>query len=621
MKLIKQKIWRENPENILLDFLENQTSVSIMDVLGRIIYANEKFCELIEIPRNSVIGELNSILKSEIHANPTYKELWATIKSGQIWKGILSDYSSSKKLYRVETTIIPGRNSNGEIDKYVALFVEIEQNFDANLNIVDHNIVSKPLLDSASKLIFKINAFAEIQSANQGYGQLNEFDIVGSSLYSFVNPIFHDTVKSVVKDVFNSGKPNQYETIGINALGEHAFYLSHISPVLNHKGVVVSATIFTQEVKEIGSIKRELIENENKYRAIFQSMKVGIIVVADEQGKITEWNKGAERAFGYSSHEMIGENLTKLMADKNRNKNIVELLNAVKNLEDFKSGDTVELIGMKKNGSVFPLEFALSKWRNGDSIFYCAMMLDVSNRKILENRLKRKSKDLQLFLYRSAHDLRAPLASAEGLVNLIKEEEGVSDSVLGLISMLETALNSGKKLIENLTFASDVSGKCKEIVLIDFSKIIKNVIWSSQGLDNFNEIKFRIDVDDSIEYFSSEDLMNSLFQNLIQNAIKYSAINNSQQAPMVTIKVSASNNKVVICVQDNGIGILKKNISKIFNLYYRENIENTPGSGLGLYIVKNIVDDLNGKIEVTSKVNEGTYFTIKLQNKKRIKTA
>lgn len=72
---------------------------------------------------------------------------------------------------------------------------------------------------------------------------------------------------------------------------------------------------------------------------------------------------------------------------------------------------------------------------------------------------------------------------------------------------------------------------------------------------------------------------------------------------------------------DTGVGILKKNLTKIFNLYFRENLENTPGFGLGLYIVKNIVDDLKGEIKVHSKVNEGTCFSIKLKKLKNLKIA
>ncbi len=616
MKLMKQQIWRENPENILEQFLTNDTSISIIDIIGRTIYANDKFSELIEIPHKRIIGELNVILKSERHANPIYKDLWTVIRSGRIWKGILTDYSSSGKLYRVDTTIIPGRNAEGDIDKFVAFYFNVKPKYDVNLNIVGSKTPDKTYYDSISNSVLTINAFAEIVNSNQGFGKLCEKEIAGCNLYSFINPIFHNKVKKIINNVFNTAKPDQFETIGINSNGVNAIFVSQIGPVLNNRGVVISATVSTQEVKGVSELKQELMENEAKYHAIFQSMEVGMVVVVDGEGKITEWNKGAELAFGYKESEIKGEYLTKLIASKNRKTSVLELINAVKKLEDFKSSDTVEMKCLKKNGTEFPVEFAISNWENGGSNFYCAMMLDITNRKKTENCLKSKTKELELFLYRSAHDLKAPLSSAEGLLNLIKEED-LNESVSNLTSMLDITLDRGKKMIDKLMRASEISDKKKDSVFIDFKKIVGDVLKSLKGLEGYNTIEFKIDISDTIQYYSSVELIYSLFQNLVQNAIIYTVSKNRQEKSIIAIEVKETPNAIKIKIRDNGIGILKKNLSKVFNLYFRENIEDVPGSGLGLYIVKNITEDLNGKIKVTSKVNEGTCFKIKLNKVKK----
>ncbi len=259
MKLIKQQIWKENPENLLVEFLENQASVSIIDGIGRIMYANNKFCDLIEIPQNKILGELNLILKSERHANPIYKDLWAAIKSGQIWKGILSDYTSSGKLYRLDTTIIPGRNSKGNIDKFVAFYYNVQPKYDAELKIVGSETAVNPYSGNISNSVNSINVFGEILNSNQGFGKLSKKEMEGCSLYSFISPIFHDMIKEIVKSVFEVAKPDQFETIGINSAGINSIFVSQIVPVLNNKGVVVSATISTREVKDIRRVKQELM--------------------------------------------------------------------------------------------------------------------------------------------------------------------------------------------------------------------------------------------------------------------------------------------------------------------------------------------------------------------------
>ncbi|MEN3323280.1 PAS domain-containing protein [Mariniflexile soesokkakense] len=261
MKLIKQKLWREKPESILEDFLENQSSISIIDNIGRIIYANNKFCKLIEIPESRIQGELNTILKSELHANPIYNDLWTVIKSGQIWKGILSDYTSSGTLYKLDTTIIPGRNSNGEIDKFVAFYFNVKTRYDAK-NSVGSKKLTMPFSGNMSTSVHSINVFGEILISNQGFGKLSATEVVGCSLYSFFSPIFHDMVKKIVKNVFDDGKLDQFETIGINSVGANTIFVSQIGPVINNRGIVVSATISTQEVKDISGIKQKLMQED-----------------------------------------------------------------------------------------------------------------------------------------------------------------------------------------------------------------------------------------------------------------------------------------------------------------------------------------------------------------------
>lgn len=546
MKLIKQQIWRENPETMLSDFLENQTSVSVIDVLGRIIYANNKFCELIEIPEHKIKGELNIILKSERHANPLYKDLWAVIKSGQIWKGILSGVTNSGNFYKLETTIIPGKNKDGDIDRFVAFYINVDANdevkVDSKISLDPNN---KTFQDTISHSVFTINVFGEIIYANQGFRNLSETQIIGRSFYSFINPIFHDMIKNIVKDVFNHKKPDQFETIGINSDGVNTIFVSQIGPVVNNRGVVVSATISTQEFKDFNTISHDLMEREAKYHAIFQSMKVGIIVVVNNEGQIIEWNKGAELAFGYTENEIKGKDLTRLIATKNRKTGLVELISAVNNLEDFSTSDTIEMKGVKKNGTEFILELALSKWTNHGETFYCAMMLDASKRKKAERKLKQKKKELELFVYQSAHDLKGPLSSAEGLLHLIKQEE-LNESVHQLATMLNETLDNGKSLVDRLMYASLVREKNKVIELVNFKYIIANVLKSFKEINHYNKIRINVEVDEAIEYHSSNELMTSLFQNLIQNAIKYSLANNTLKKPEITIKVFETQKNIQI---------------------------------------------------------------------------
>ncbi|TVZ57984.1 PAS domain S-box-containing protein [Flavobacteriaceae bacterium MAR_2010_105] len=612
MKTINYNTLTANESNEVLQMLKNNVNLLATDALGRIVYVNDKFCELLDTTEEKLIGESNTFFESDLHADPLYKELWRTIKNGHVWKGVLNIKSVKGRDYWCDTTIMPLLDHQEKIDKYVSMFVDITECYEKNKKIADKESKLRTFTESIPNIILSIDRFGKILNVNLGIGNLEIDEVIDTYLYDYINPEFHKTVKKVVKSVFKQGIKSQYETTELDSNGNRMFYISQIGPVFNDFGKVVSATISTQNVTKLKKIKAELQENEAKFSAIFKSMNFGIIVVTDEKGIILEWNKGAEKAFGYDEHEMIGSPLSKIMSKKHRKSSIKGLVKTVNELNQSNSGDVLEMMGLKKSGIEFPIELTISKWSSGKSKYYCAMMLDVSKNKVLESKLEQKKKDLELFLYRSAHDLRAPFSSAEGLMNLIKQENDCQE-IKPIVEMLDTTLERGKLLIDNLILASAISGKKRVMEPIDFSAIIQSTLKALRGTINFDHVKFEVDINVNSNFNSDTELIHSLFQNLVQNAINYSSFMIGAE-PHVKIEVASNSDGIKARVCDNGVGISKTHIDKIFNLYYRANTKEMPGTGLGLYIVKNIVDDLQGSITVESEINKGTCFEVVLPN-------
>ena len=607
------KLWKLDPESMVHELLKSDVVISIMNTLGRIIYVNDEFCKLSGYSKKELIGEFNSLFKSDKHSNPIYKDMWTTIKNGHIWKGVLSGLNKNGHLIWLDSTVVPIKNKNGKIEKFMAMHIDVTKSTENNFKIIDKEIKIRNFKKNIPKIVLSINQHGEILNINQGIKDLSINEIIGKSLYMFINPVFNTMVKDIVKLVFDQGTPSQYETMDVNSKGEQTFFISQIGPVINYKGIVVSATISTQEVTQINEINQELLDNEEKYRNIFQSINTGIIVVVDQLGKIVEWNKGAETAFGYTEFEIIGQPLTKLISEHNRKNDISKILDVVKSLNKLQTSPSVEMYALKKNDKEFPVEFVLSKFYRGKKRYYCAMMLDISNRKTLEKKLIQKSNDLELFLYRSAHDLKAPFSTAHGLLNLIKEENSIK-GVKNILPLLETTLISAKTLSDDLLEASYIGAKNDKVEIIDFYNIMDNVLILLSKSLRFDEIKFNINIDNEFEFNSKPKLIRSLLQNLIQNAIKYSKPLHKKHEPFIDIKVNTFPDGVFIAICDNGLGIKEDSIDKIFDLYYRANTSKIPGSGLGLYIVKNIIDDLRGKIKVISNIKTGTSFEINLPN-------
>jgi two-component system, sensor histidine kinase and response regulator len=222
--------------------------------------------------------------------------------------------------------------------------------------------------------------------------------------------------------------------------------------------------------------------------------------------------------------------------------------------------------------------------------------------KIIEN----KNAELDAFFYRISHDLKGPISSLLGLAFLAKREVK-DEQALEYINRQHHQVERLSNIITGLINLTKLSHEDLQREKIDFDKMIDGCIASFNGLDNFENMTFRKEIQPGIEFYSEWTLLNAILQNLIENAIKYSG-NNS---PYVSICVRYEYDWLMIEVEDNGQGIPREHQHKIFEMFYRAT-QSANGTGLGLYIMKRSVDRLKGTIDIKSEVGIGSTFTVKL---------
>ena len=175
----------------------------------------------------------------------------------------------------------------------------------------------------------------------------------------------------------------------------------------------------------------------------------------------------------------------------------------------------------------------------------------------------------------------------------------------------------GEKVASLDHFIGDVLSHSKNLKMevnigrVDLGKIIDNTFTELSYLEGAKDVKRMIKIE-GIEFYSDQWRISEIFRNLISNAIKYRQLISS--APEVMVKIHIDHLRADISFSDNGIGIEEKNLTRIFEMFYRAT-EQSDGSGIGLYIVKNAVEKLGGQISVASKPLQGTRFNIILPNR------
>lgn len=226
--------------------------------------------------------------------------------------------------------------------------------------------------------------------------------------------------------------------------------------------------------------------------------------------------------------------------------------------------------------------------------------------KIQTEIIENKNAELDAFFYRISHDLRGPISSLLGLSNLAKIDV-TDEHALSYIDKQHQQVERLSNIVTGLINLTKLSHSELQKSKIDFEQMVDGCIVSFHGLENFSAINFKKDIHPKIEFYSEWALLNTILQNLIENAIKYSR----ESSPFVHIKIFDDAGFVVIEVEDNGQGIPEEHQAKIFEMFYRAT-QNASGSGLGLYILKRSVDRLNGSVELTSTPGKGSSFTVRV---------
>lgn len=237
------------------------------------------------------------------------------------------------------------------------------------------------------------------------------------------------------------------------------------------------------------------------------------------------------------------------------------------------------------------------------SLYETRLLLEKKN---LE--LKKAYVELDRLVYSTAHDFTGPLSNILGLITLIRMDKDQSEEYINLIERTTKKLTLLAKDV--LSFHRNKRTKV-ENQNVRLHQLVHAVLNEYQYYENADKINYSIEIDQVTPLITDKSRLRFILNNLLSNAIKFQ--DKTKENRSVEIKAVVSDEELVLSIEDNGIGIPEERQAKIFEIYYRGSNLST-GAGIGLYIVKEAVDVVNGEIVMTSKLGEGTRFTIKVPN-------
>jgi PAS domain S-box-containing protein len=242
---------------------------------------------------------------------------------------------------------------------------------------------------------------------------------------------------------------------------------------------------------------------------------------------------------------------------------------------------------------------------------------DITQQKRTEDLLTQQNEELtkinselDRFVYSASHDLRAPLMSVKGLINMIKVDPN-PENTGRYIELIERSIGKLDAFISDIIHYSRNSRMDILAQEINFNELLEESVTSLRYMEGAEAVRCDRNIEVNAPFFSDPGRLLIVFNNIISNAVRYRATWKGDSYLKVSIEANASWARIVFA--DNGMGIAQEYIDNIFKMFFRASAD-SKGSGLGLYIVKSAIEKLQGTIQVQSVLGEGTVFTITIPN-------
>ncbi len=378
--------------------------------------------------------------------------------------------------------------------------------------------------------------------------------------------------------------------------------------------------LFAKGSLERRKIERSLRDSRERVRFIMDNVMEGIITI-DENSIIESFNPAAGKIFGYDSFELLGQSITQLMPESYRDSHLQAVERYLKTGTAKILGSSAEVEGLRKDGSVFPLELSLSKIDRSGYPVFIATLRDITDRKRMEESLIEDKKSAEEanrakseFLSRMSHELRTPMNAILGFGQLMEldTDEPLTASQEERLKEILTAGNHLLELINEVLDLSRIeSGKLtlsiENVDLLDALEETLTLVFpmaGEKGVIIENNLRGRPVVR------ADRTKLKQVLLNLLSNAVKY-----NRDGGRVTLNQRTTpDGNIGIEVRDTGFGISQEQLEDIFEPFNRLDAEKTDieGTGIGLTITRRLLDQMNGGIEVNSTPGEGSTFILTL---------
>lgn len=534
-----------------------------------------------------------------------------------------------------EMTISPIYNEENTLVGYVCLLRDDSQGKLQELRLRANEERYRLMVEGVREYaIFMLDSTGHVLTWNEGAQRIKGYraeEIIGKHFSAFytAKDLEEGKTESELKIATETGK---YTEEGWRVRKDSSLFWANvtITALFNHQDQLIGFSKVTRDLSDRREAEERLRQSEERYRSLVEQVVDYGIFMMDEKGHIVSWNEGARRINGYDAEEIIGKHFSIFYPEEDiiNGKPPYELLVARAEGKYEEEGWR-----LRKGGDRFWASVVITAVYNTEGLLigFSKVTRDLTERKegeralresyeryrqlanelkVTNTKLSSANRELEQFTSIASHDLQEPLRTIKSFLQLIdlKLQEGQSQGLQTYIAKSINAANRMRELILNLLQYTQLDREEMALQPVNVDRLIKEALQNLRNQVESSGAEIRVDTDEDTVQGDPVQLL-QLVQNLVSNALKFT----DTATPKVCISSRVQNGQVTIAVADNGIGIQKADLHKVFEIFRRlDTKKDYPGTGIGLAICKKIVDRHHGKIWLESELGKGTtfYFTL-----------
>lgn len=505
------------------------------------------------------------------------------------------------------------KDSKGEIVGSIAIVQDISNSLRSQNELKKGRSELQTLVDTLYDGLLTLDQDGVIINANRACMELFEITEEDLGIINLDQIVHPDEKHSIVVNR-QLIKENERLSSFISRIKPRSGLVKHVevtSSAIVEDGVYKGSRDIVRDITQQVISDKLRVQSEEKLRLIIDTA-LDAVVSMNKRGKITEWNKNAENIFGYTAEEVMGNELSQFIIPHHlREAHKQGMSHLDKTGEGPVLNKRIEIVAINKKGIQFPIELAITPVEQDGTTFFSAFIRDITDRKEIEeqkeallNELESVNQELKDFAYVVSHDLKAPLRSIGSISDWLKQDyaETFDEEGKNLLNLLNGRVSRMHGLIEGVFQYSKIGRLQDEKEVVETGILVSDVI---DLLSPPSHIKISVQPGMPVLKYDKTRLQ-QVFQNLISNAFKFMDKDQGE----INISFKEEEYGYSFTVSDNGPGIEDAYFDKIFKIFQTlQSKDEYESTGIGLSIVKRIIELNGGKISVESDLGKGTSFT------------